>query len=170
MHLAHHEAFQRFLYEFSVTRDYFECHELLEDLWKKLAPRNKNHELVGFILLSTGMYHWRRNNFKGAHKSFRKANLLLSQLPIEDCHFVTSFDYNHLVHSVDQAANQSAQLIPYSPMYFIVTDPYLSQQMESFPLPVEPITEEILHKHLLRDRTEVITNRLEAMKKNSQQD
>lgn len=58
-----------FLYEFHCTRDYFECHEILEALWRgKTNPLDKNHLYVGLLQIAVIAYHWRRGNFKGAQK------------------------------------------------------------------------------------------------------
>ena len=63
----------QFLAHFHGDRDYFECHELLEDYWKKTDSRNKNSIWVGFILLSVSLYHHRRNNFSGAQRTLATA-------------------------------------------------------------------------------------------------
>lgn len=31
-----------FLYHFHCDRDYFECHEILEELWKKILKKREN--------------------------------------------------------------------------------------------------------------------------------
>ncbi|MCL6570466.1 MAG: DUF309 domain-containing protein [Bacillus sp. (in: Bacteria)] len=63
----------QFLAHFHGDRDYFECHELLEDYWKKIDSRNKDSIWVGLILLSVSTYHHRRNNFGGAKRTLEKA-------------------------------------------------------------------------------------------------
>lgn len=48
-------------------------HEVLEEYWKDIAPGDKNHPLVGYVQLATGLYHWRRGNFTGAVRILQKA-------------------------------------------------------------------------------------------------
>ena len=45
----------------------------LEEYWKAIAPGDKNHPLVGFVQLATGLYHWRRGNQIGATRILQKA-------------------------------------------------------------------------------------------------
>ncbi|RKJ17377.1 DUF309 domain-containing protein, partial [Butyricicoccus sp. 1XD8-22] len=60
MHSLFHPLFVQYFTYFNGNKDYFECHEVLEEYWKILAPGDKKHPLVGYIQLATGMYHWRR--------------------------------------------------------------------------------------------------------------
>lgn len=65
-------AYVQYLVEFHATRDYFECHEILEEYWKE-HPGDRYAELwVGLIQLAVGSYHHRRNNMAGAVKMFRQ--------------------------------------------------------------------------------------------------
>lgn len=52
---------------FHKQRDYFLCHELLENLWIKETNRNtKVHPYIVLLQVSVGAYHHRNSNFKGA--------------------------------------------------------------------------------------------------------
>lgn len=62
-----------YLVHFHGDRDYFECHEILEEYWKKTDTRNKRSVWVGFIQLAVSCYHHRRCNFNGAKKTLQKA-------------------------------------------------------------------------------------------------
>jgi uncharacterized protein len=45
--------------------EYFECHEVLEGIWK--AERDPIRYLYqGILQIGVGFYHWRRGNFRGA--------------------------------------------------------------------------------------------------------
>lgn len=63
----------QFLAHFHGDRDYFECHELLEDYWKKTDSGNKDSIWVGLILVAVSSYHHRRSNFIGAKRTLEKA-------------------------------------------------------------------------------------------------
>ncbi|NGP43660.1 DUF309 domain-containing protein [Bacillaceae bacterium SIJ1] len=65
------EAYIEYLIHFHGTRDYFECHEILEDHWKEDPHRSA--VWVGLIQLAVAQYHHRRKNFFGAQKLFKKA-------------------------------------------------------------------------------------------------
>lgn len=63
----------QYLVHFHGDRDYFECHEILEEYWKQTDAGNKSSVWVGLIQLAVSCYHHRRGNFNGAEKTLRKA-------------------------------------------------------------------------------------------------
>jgi len=68
------ESYIAYLIEYHATRDYFECHELLEDYWKSLPRHAPNRGVwVGLIQIAVAQYHHRRGNVRGAVKMFRQA-------------------------------------------------------------------------------------------------
>ncbi|WP_052343522.1 DUF309 domain-containing protein [Bacillus massiliigorillae] len=75
------EAYINYLVHYHGSRDYFECHEILEDYWKEVDPGNKNSHWVGFILIAVSAYHHRRNNFIGAEKTLVKAINIMKNTP-----------------------------------------------------------------------------------------
>lgn len=70
----------RFLYEFHVTKDYFECHELLEDLWMEEA---REPFYQGLLQIAVGLFHHRNGNVGGACKMFDLALQKLDYYPNE---------------------------------------------------------------------------------------
>ncbi|MBR7553297.1 DUF309 domain-containing protein [Allobacillus sp. GCM10007491] len=62
------KQYLEYLYEFHYTRDYFECHEVLEDFWKNETEMKRNSVWTGLIQLAVGLYHYRRGNIIGAKK------------------------------------------------------------------------------------------------------
>ncbi len=61
-----------YLLEFNGTRDYYKCHDFLEEWWYEIN-HPKDHILVAFIQLAVGMFQWRRGNINGANKMFEGA-------------------------------------------------------------------------------------------------
>ncbi|GBU10971.1 hypothetical protein AwErysi_05870 [Erysipelotrichaceae bacterium] len=61
-------VFLAFIYEFHVSRDYFECHEIGEELWGDTAghPPSKDNCYVVLLQFAVALYHWRRGNSLGA--------------------------------------------------------------------------------------------------------
>jgi len=51
---------------------YFECHDLLEELWLS-APRADKAFYQGILHIAVGVYHYSGNNFKGAFSQLGKA-------------------------------------------------------------------------------------------------
>src|SRR4051812_25464043 len=72
------QEYIEYLVHFHGNRDYFECHEILEDYWKKIDNRNKESIWVGLIQLAVANYHHRRGNFNGASRTLQKSLRILS--------------------------------------------------------------------------------------------
>lgn len=75
--LKYPEPYIDFLYHFHIERDYFECHEVLEEYWKKTGME-RDSIWVCLIQVAVCFYHYRRENLRGAAKLLDK---VLSKLP-----------------------------------------------------------------------------------------
>lgn len=62
------QAYIDYLVQFQAVRDYFECHEILEDYWKEHPDSPFRESWVMLIQLAVGLYHQRRGNMRGAFK------------------------------------------------------------------------------------------------------
>lgn len=67
-----------FLYYFNVERDYFECHEVMEELW---LEEGRNPFCQGLLQVAVGLYHHRNGNASGSLKLFQQAIGKLEPLP-----------------------------------------------------------------------------------------
>lgn len=67
------KSYIQYLAHFHGDRDYFECHEILEEYWKATDAGNKKSIWVALILLAVSNYHYRRANFPGAQRTLVKA-------------------------------------------------------------------------------------------------
>jgi len=85
-------AYILFLIHFHGDRDYFECHEILEDYRKETEPGNRNSIWVGFIQLAVAQYHYRRGNNIGAKKLLIKSINILKQRKMELTKFGIDID------------------------------------------------------------------------------
>ncbi|MCZ8518007.1 MULTISPECIES: DUF309 domain-containing protein [Paenibacillus] len=54
-----------FVYYFNNPRDYFECHEVMEELW---LEEGRNPLYQGLLQVAVGLYHYRNGNSNGAVK------------------------------------------------------------------------------------------------------
>lgn len=50
---------------------FFECHEVLEDLWRPLSPDPEKTCLQGLLQVGVGFYHWQRGNAVGARNKLQ---------------------------------------------------------------------------------------------------
>lgn len=75
-----------YCFEFHVTRDYYACHDYLEDWWFELG-NPQNHPLMAFIQLAVALYHYRADNLNGARILLEKA------LPIFEANINNLLEY-----------------------------------------------------------------------------
>lgn len=158
MHPSFHPLFIRYCTYFNGNQDYFECHEVLEEYWKELAPGNKEHVLVGFVQLATAMYHWRRGNVKGAYRSLHKSQTLLMNNVSSP--FYDNIDMRALYENMELIMQKITSEELFSPFQLIITNLQLqtmiSKEIEDLP----PMDDTFLKdKHKLRDRTAIIAER-----------
>ena len=158
-----HPLYVDFCNYFNGTQDYFECHEVLEEYWKEIAPGDKEHVLVGLIQLATGMYHWRRNNFSGATKSLTKSfhNIERNEQSI----FLKPLNLSLLKKQLLQSISQVEQHKPFHSFKIDIDNSELKKLVDKRILE-QPKADEhfLLHKHMLRDRTEILEARAAKIK------
>lgn len=157
-----------FLVHFHGDRDYFECHELLEDYWKSVDSRNKDSVWVGLIQLAVSNYHHRRNNFNGAKRTLEKSAHILfeNKEKLEEL----DMDTNNLLPRIEEHLSR----IKKHQLYYSYQLP-LSKELTTLCIQrskelglvwgsksnMEDKT--VIHRHMRRDRLPVIEERQKAL-------
>lgn len=59
------ERYLAFISYFNSDRDYFECHEVMEELW---LEEGRHPLLQGLLQVAVGLHHWSNDNYSGAAK------------------------------------------------------------------------------------------------------
>lgn len=159
IHLPYtHPLYIDFCTYFNGNQDYFECHEVLEEYWKEIAPGEKDHVLVGLVQLATGLYHWRRGNFTGSARILTKSLHNLQQN--RDSVFLQPINNRLLEEQLTDAIEAIKLQKTFQPFQLTLLDAALEKavatQIAKLPLADQ---EFLLHKHMLRDRTEVLEAR-----------
>lgn len=164
-----HPLYIDFYNYFNGNQDYFECHEVLEEYWKEVAPGDKEHVLVGLVQLATGMYHWRRSNFSGAARILTKSihNIKRNEQSI----FLKPINLPLLEKQLLQSISQVEQKKTFHSFKIDIIDCEFKKLVDKRILE-QPKSDKhfLLHKHMLRDRTEILQARaakMELMKDNS---
>ncbi|WP_124728147.1 DUF309 domain-containing protein [Staphylospora marina] len=67
-----------FLHYFNVERDYYECHEVLEELW---LEEGRDPFWQGLLQVAVALHHHRNGNLNGARKLFAAALDKLGRFP-----------------------------------------------------------------------------------------
>lgn len=170
------DKYIEFLVHFHGDRDYFECHEILEEYWKSTDPNNKKSAWVGLILMAVSFYHHRRGNMNGAERTLRKG------ISILECRAgeiqALGLDTVQLIKEL----KDRLVLIQKGGSYFSVNlpiiDPLLKEKCIedcaakgfSWCSESKAPDKDIVHRHKRRDRTMVIKERLEALNQKKRQE
>jgi predicted metal-dependent hydrolase len=160
----------QFLAHFHGDRDYFECHEILEEYWKKNDVRNKNSIWVGLILLAVSTYHHRRNNFTGAKRTLEKAitifktqSFFLTKLSL-DPHLLQVLVKERLSIITKQQRYNSFNLPISDQALLELCRRYCEQNGLVWGKDSDLANDHLVHRHVLRDRTSVIEERIQSLK------
>ncbi|GFN30778.1 DUF309 domain-containing protein [Paenibacillus xylaniclasticus] len=169
MTAAYPLSYISYLSEFHATRDYFECHELLEEYWKAHQGEEFTGTWHGLIQVAVGCYHHRRGNIGGAVKMWTSALQRLTkehliQLGLDGEAMLAELKYRR-----DALANDVA--FPYSDMNLPICDPNLKDACLAlcanrgwqWGIASEDAGEDVIHRHLTRDRSEVVAARNQAI-------
>ncbi|GGG17101.1 hypothetical protein GCM10007425_09350 [Lysinibacillus alkalisoli] len=130
-----------------VVGDYFECHEVAEEYWKALHG-HKKHPLVAYIQIAAGHYHARRGNDVGAKRLLQNAQTIITASPS------AFYDYIPQHTLINLAKREQYSLSLLAPLAARV-----AARVEELPRLDDDY---LLHKHTLRDRSDVIAERLRA--------
>lgn len=163
------QAWINYLIEFHATRDYFECHEILEEHWKEEASKGERQVVwVGLIQVAVGLYHQRRSNYAGAFKMLSSASRILAQ----ETEAVRRLGLDP--HSLNQLLQERLMEVeretPYHSLLLPIMDPELLDQCKARAIEegltwgqASSMDEALIHRHTLRDRSEVIEERLKQL-------
>ncbi|MGE7880944.1 DUF309 domain-containing protein [Bacillus sp. NPDC094077] len=164
----------QFLIHFHGDYDYFECHEILEEYWKTKPRGNRDNYLVGIIQIAVSLYHQRRSNWNGAEKMMKSAITILEKksTPLRQL----GIDQTKLIFLLNERLQSIHKKESFAPLFLPLSDTSLEQhcmqlcQKQNLPWKDVNATpsEYIIHKHTLRDRTEVIIERNKQLQKRKQ--
>lgn len=85
------KRYLKFIEVFQNERDFFECHEILEDVWvEETKCETRKHVAINLLLISVGLLHWRNKNFKGSVQvlenslnNYEEVSFLIEELGID---------------------------------------------------------------------------------------
>ncbi|MED0678474.1 DUF309 domain-containing protein [Aneurinibacillus thermoaerophilus] len=163
------EALIDYLVYFHADRDYFECHEVLEEYWKSLPKEERNEMWVGLIQIAVGLYHHRRGNFAGAEKMIAGALKRLDAAELDQYGFFGQELIDRLIVRKQEIHERK----PYTDMNLPIRSDKLLRACEircskrnvRWLSTSDLQNEFLLHKHTLRNRSEVIKAREAELKR-----
>ncbi|WP_240377672.1 DUF309 domain-containing protein [Bacillus piscicola] len=153
------QAYIRFLVQFHAYRDFFECHEILEEYWKKEDKARREDKWVGLIQFAVALYHHRRENWRGAEKLIISAcqRIREHRSELRDL----SIDTDELLKRIDRRLAAIRKKERYTDVNLPLTDSSLESKCQD-ECAKENVTwlsdsdlsdPYIIHRHILRDRT-----------------
>ncbi|WP_442604008.1 DUF309 domain-containing protein [Paenibacillus sp. KN14-4R] len=159
------QAYIDYLIYFHADRDFFECHEVLEEYWKEHPSDPFSETWVGLIQVAVGLYHHRRGNLAGARKMLGSSLLRMHTDHIEKLGLDMKLLAQRISHITDRL--QVSDLVDYEDMDLPICDKELleiclnqceiNHKMWGSPSPMTD--RDLIHKHTLRDRSGVIAER-----------
>jgi predicted metal-dependent hydrolase len=161
MHRDYPAEYVDYLIHFHGHRDFFECHEILEEYWKSQSIRQNCW--VALIQLAVGLYHHRRGNFAGAKKMLLSSMNYMDERSIEDL----GLNYKELQLLLNQRLKDLEEGQDYTDISLPISDPQLKVHCleaceirgVSWDMTSTPDDRELIHRHKMRDRTDVIQER-----------
>ncbi|KYD09317.1 DUF309 domain-containing protein [Heyndrickxia sporothermodurans] len=173
------EAYIEYLVHFHGDRDYFECHELLEEHWKLTDIKNRHSVWVGLIQLAVSQYHYRRSNIVGAIRLMKKA--LNNLIENKNILITLKIDVNDLFNKMNTQLTRMKNNEEYESINIKINDERLLTICKSkckelgFRWGEQNAGDDytIIHRHAVRDRTSIemerylsaITKRLKRERK-----
>lgn len=161
-----------YLVYFHAERDYFECHEILEEYWKSLDKSENRDVWVGLIQIAVALYHQRRKNVAGAKKMIAAARKNLSEKELDRL----GFDGKALLQRLEMRQKEIERGEPYVSLNLPLNNRKLLQRCLhecdqkglKWQQPSNLEDTYLIHKHTLRDRSDVIQSREEALQTKNQ--
>lgn len=165
-------AYIEYMLEFHGTRDWFECHEIMEEQWKAESSAERKVWWLTLVQIAVGLYHERRGNLAGAGKMLSSALAHASSVAWPQL----GIDGKELIAQLSERVEAYRHgVIPdrtYAEWNFPIADPELAAQCEArcqargwpWCRMGSERDESILHRHKLRDREPVIAARRAAQR------
>ncbi|WP_127583509.1 DUF309 domain-containing protein [Paenibacillus koleovorans] len=161
------EPYIQYLVHFHGDRDWFECHELLEEYWKAHPEDPKSRTWVGLIQVAVGLYHERRGNRRGAVKMLKSAELNLNAQHMAELGLKAEATFRSVMERrqlVEAGVTIGERFLD---LNLTIADPELlrkcltvcSEQGLIWGAPSQLENEELIHRHTRRDRSDVIAAR-----------
>jgi uncharacterized protein len=159
------EPYIEYLIYFHVDRDFFECHEVLEEYWKSIPGSTLRQAWHGLIQLAVALYHQRRGNISGARKMLESAIHNINENHMEQLGIQADAFSQALSARLEQLDfNPQAEFADFN---IPIADQELLLLCQSHPLAANKLwlsrsdllNRSLIHKHTLRDRSIVIETR-----------
>ncbi|CCQ92887.1 conserved hypothetical protein [[Clostridium] ultunense Esp] len=117
------KPYLNYLFHFFCTRDYFECHEIMEEYWKSVGK--KRDVWLALIQLAVSLYHHRRGNFSGSVKMLDSCYTLCRNISFSE----TGIDQQGFLVLLREKLEEMKRGEAYRPFHIPFSDPSLLKEI-----------------------------------------
>jgi len=161
------QAYKEYLLFFQAERDYFECHEVMEEYWKEHPDDERSRTYVGLIQMAVALYHHRRGNQAGARKMLDSALRNLEPQHVAALGLDDAALRERLTTRLAALDAEDGAAAAFADLDLPVRDAALLAECQAacaergleWGRPSELADAELVHKHTRRDRSDVIRER-----------
>lgn len=133
--MSYEPLYVAFIVYFNRDRDYFECHEVLEELWLKL---DKEPLFKGLLQVAVGLYHFRNGNVTGGRKMLHSATQRLAPYPSDSLGIDLGRLRNEAAFYADALDDYSTHPFDYYDLSIKVCDPNLRTEVDLASRDIQP--------------------------------
>lgn len=125
--MNYHDLYVAFVYYFNIEKDYFECHEVMEELWME---DGRNPFWQGLLQVAVGLYHHENDNLSGAIKLLTQSLDKLADKQHIECGADITLLYQNTESYLKRLVEEGN--FPFAPFALRITDDKLQLLAEQF--------------------------------------
>lgn len=133
--MVYEPLYLAYLVYFNRDRDYFECHEVLEELW---LAKERDPLYKALLQVAVGLYHFRNGNIRGGRIMLHRSHEVLQQYPPETLGIRLAKLVKEVGEYAVQLDNYTAQPFSYYDLTIEILDPGLQEAVEAAAARIEP--------------------------------
>jgi uncharacterized protein len=134
--MAYEPLYLAYLIYFNRDRDYFECHEVLEELW---LEKQRDPLYKALLQVAVGLYHFRNNNVRGGLILLKQSHEVLGRYPA----VTLGIDLAKLVQEAGEYAARleafEEQPFAYYDLTIRMVDPVLEEEVRVAAQSIQPV-------------------------------
>lgn len=134
--MAYKPLYLAYLIYFNRDRDYFECHEVLEELW---LEEQRDPLYKALLQVAVGLYHFRGGNVRGGLIMLKQSHQVLGRYPA----VTLGIDLAKLVREAGEYAARleayADQPFDYYDLTIRIVDPVLEEEVRIAAESIQPV-------------------------------
>ncbi|WP_336761027.1 DUF309 domain-containing protein [Paenibacillus sp. USHLN196] len=124
-----------YLIYFNRDQDYFECHEVLEELW---LERDRDSLYKGLLQIAVGLYHFRNGNLRGGSMMLQSSVDLLEPYPDTTLGINLGVLVQEVKELVKELSESNARSVTYRDLSIRIVDEVLEEEILRRSLELKP--------------------------------